>query len=149
MAHKMKVVILGANGAMGATAGAVFAGAGWEVVKLARDLEKAQTALVSAQNAARAEAVAERVKLGTYDEDLAHSIADADLIFESLAEDMALKKTFFERIDKCRGADSIVASGSSGLSIAEMARGRSDSFRATFSRQSICSIRRRSSSAPR
>jgi 3-hydroxyacyl-CoA dehydrogenase len=132
VAYKMKVVILGANGAMGATAGAVFAGAGWEVVKLARDLEKAQTALVSAQNAARAEAVAERVKLGTYDEDLAHSIADADLIFESLAEDMALKKTFFERIDKYRGANSIVASGSSGLSIAEMARGRSASFREHF-----------------
>ncbi len=132
MAHKMKIVILGANGAMGATSGAVFAGAGWEVVKLARDLEKAQSALVTAQNAARAEAVAERVKLGTYDEDLAHTVADADLIFESLAEDMALKKSFFERVDKYRGPNSIVASGSSGLSIAEMARGRSDSFREHF-----------------
>jgi 3-hydroxyacyl-CoA dehydrogenase len=128
---KMKVVILGANGAMGATAGAVFAGAGWEVVKLARDLGKARDALISAQNAARAEAVAERVKLGTYD-DLHHTIADADLIFESLAEDMALKKSFFERVDKFRGPNSVVASGSSGLSIAEMARGRSDSFRKHF-----------------
>lgn len=132
MAHKKKVVILGANGAMGATAGAVFAGAGWEVVKLARDLEKAQSALVTAQNAARAEAVAERVKLGTYDKDLHDSVADADLIFESLAEDMPLKKSFFERVDKFRGPNSIVASGSSGLSIAEMARGRSDSFRKHF-----------------
>lgn len=132
MAHKMKVVILGANGAMGATSGAVFAGAGWEVVSLARDLDKAQDALVTAQNAARAEAVAERVKLGTYDEHLDAEIADADLIFESLAEDIALKKAFFERVDKCRRPDSIVASGSSGLSIAEMARGRSDSFRKHF-----------------
>ncbi|HLI80655.1 MAG TPA: 3-hydroxyacyl-CoA dehydrogenase family protein [Candidatus Binataceae bacterium] len=128
----MKVVILGANGAMGATSGAVFAGAGWEVVSLARDLDKAQAALVTAQNAARAEAVAERVKLGTYDEHLDEEIADADLIFESLAEDIELKKAFFERVDKCRRPDSIVASGSSGLSIAEMARGRSDSFRKHF-----------------
>ena len=132
MAHKMKVVILGANGAMGATSGAVFAGAGWNVVKLARDLEKAQSALVTAQNAARAEAVAERVKLGTYDDDMDEQVADADLIFESLAEDIALKKAFFERVDKRRRPDSIVASGSSGLSIAEMARGRSDSFRKHF-----------------
>jgi 3-hydroxyacyl-CoA dehydrogenase len=128
----MKVVILGANGAMGASAGAVFAGAGWEVVKLARDIGKAQAALVSAQNAARAEAVADRVKLGTYDDDFERTVADADFIFESLAEDIALKKTFFERVDKCRRPDLIVASGSSGLSIAEMARGRSDSFRKHF-----------------
>ena len=128
----MKVVILGANGAMGATSGAVFAGAGWDVVKLARDREKAEQALVTAQNAARAEAVAERVKLGTYDDDLDDAVAHADLIFESLAEDIALKKAFFERVDKRRRPDSIVASGSSGLSIAEMARGRSDSFRKHF-----------------
>jgi 3-hydroxyacyl-CoA dehydrogenase len=132
VAHKNKVVILGANGAMGATAGAVFAGAGWEVVTLARDLEKAQSALVTAQNAARAEAVAERVRLGTYDDDLHHAVADADLIFESLAEDMPLKKTFLARVDKFRGANTVVATGSSGLSIAEMARGRSESFRKHF-----------------
>src|ERR1039457_6471294 len=106
VAHKnMKVVILGANGTMGAPSGAVFAGAGFEVVMLARDLDKARTALAGAQSAARAD-------------------AEADLIFESLAEDLSLKKTFFERVDKCRRPDSIVATGSSGLSIAEMARGR-------------------------
>ncbi len=132
MAQKMKVVILGANGTMGAPAGAVFASAGFEVVMLARDLEKAQTAIGGAQTAARAEAVAERVKHGTYDKDFERTVADADLIFESLAEDLNLKKTFFERVDKCRRPDSIVATGSSGLSIAEMARGRSDSFRQHF-----------------
>ena len=128
----MKVVILGANGTMGAPAGAVFASAGFDVVMLARDLEKAQTAVGGAQTAARAEAVAELVKHGTYDRDLERTVADADLIFESLAEDLNLKKTFFERVDKCRRPDSIVATGSSGLSIAEMARGRSDSFRQHF-----------------
>ena len=90
MAHKMKVVILGANGTMGAPSGAVFAGAGFDVVMLARDLDKAQTALAGAQSAARAEAVADRVKLGTYDKDLERTVAEADLIFESLAEDLSL-----------------------------------------------------------
>ena len=128
----MKVVILGANGTMGAPAGAVFASAGFDVVMLARDLEKAQTAVGGAQTAARAEAVAELVKHGTYDRDLERTVKDADLIFEALAEDMELKKTFFERVDKCRRPDSIVATVSSGLSIAEMARGRSETFRQHF-----------------
>ena len=57
----MKVVILGANGTMGAPSGAVFAGAGFEVVMLARDLDKARTALGGAQSAARADAVADRL----------------------------------------------------------------------------------------
>jgi 3-hydroxyacyl-CoA dehydrogenase len=129
---KMKVVILGANGTMGAPAGAVFAGAGFEVVMLTRDLDKSATALSGAQSAARAEAVADRVKLGTYEKDLERTVAEADLIFESLAEELSLKKTFFERVDKSRRLDSIVATGSSGLSIAEMAKGRSVSFRKNF-----------------
>ena len=93
---------------------------------------KRETALGGAQNAARAEAVGDRIKLGSYDKDLERTVKDADLIFESLAEDLSLKKTFFDRVDKCRRPDSIVATGSSGLSIAEMARGRSDSFREHF-----------------
>lgn len=130
--NNSKVVILGANGTMGAPSGAVFAGAGFDVVMLARDLDKAQQALKGAQNSARAEAVADHIKLGTYDKDLERSVSEAALVFESLAEDLPLKRTFFEKVDRCRRPDSIVATGSSGLSIAEMARGRSDSFRKNF-----------------
>ena len=54
-----RVVILGANGAMGGAAAAVFAGADYRVTMLARDLDKAKQGLLAAQNAARAEAVAE------------------------------------------------------------------------------------------
>jgi 3-hydroxyacyl-CoA dehydrogenase len=130
--EKTRVVILGANGTMGSGAAAVFAGAGWRVTMLARDRDKAAEGLRAAQNIARAEAVAERVTLGGYDADLAPTVAEADLVFESLAEDLALKRDFFARVDKHRRADSVVATGSSGLSIAEMARGRSDSFRRNF-----------------
>ena len=130
--EKFKAVILGANGTMGSGAGAVFAGAGWQVTMLARDRDKAAEGLRGAQNFARAEAVAERVTLGDYAHDLARAVAEADLVFESLAEDLALKCDFLARVDKSRRADSVVATGSSGLSIAEMARGRTDSFRRNF-----------------
>ena len=132
MADNNKVVIIGANGTMGAGAGCVFAGAGYNVTMLARSADKAAEGLADAQNDARAEAIAERISIGAYDADLGRSVGEAAIVFESLAEDLPLKKQFFELIDKSRRPESIVATGSSGLSIAEMARGRSDSFRRNF-----------------
>jgi 3-hydroxyacyl-CoA dehydrogenase len=132
LADNNKVVIIGANGTMGAGAGCVFAGAGYNVAMLARSAGKAAEGLADVQNDARAEAIAERIALGAYDADLGRTVGEAGFVFESLAEDLPLKKQFFELIDKSRRPDAIIATGSSGLSIAEMARGRSDSFRRNF-----------------
>jgi len=126
------VVVLGANGTMGAGSGEVFAAGGCDVVFLARTVEKAHEGLVTAQNMAKSARIADRISVGTYDQDLEEAVARADLIFEALAEDIELKKQFFTRVDKCRRPDSIVATVSSGLSIAEMAHGRSDTFRKNF-----------------
>ncbi len=126
------VVVLGANGTMGAGSGEVFAAGGCKVVFLARSAEKAREGLVTAQNMAKSQRIADRISVGTYSEDLEEAVAKADLIFEALAEDIELKKTFFSRVDRCRRPNAIVATVSSGLSIAEMAHGRSDSFRRNF-----------------
>ena len=64
LADNNKVVIIGANGTMGAGAGTVFAGAGYSVTMLARSPGKAKEGLTDAQNDARAEAIAERISLG-------------------------------------------------------------------------------------
>lgn len=127
-----KVVVLGANGTMGAGSAEVFAAGGCEVVCLARSADKAQEGIDTAKNMAKSEEIGDRMSAGSYDGDLERTVADADVIFEALAEDLALKKTFFERVDKVRRPDSIVATVSSGLSITEMAAGRSDSFRKNF-----------------
>src|SRR5574341_2375172 len=126
------VVVLGANGTMGAGSGEVFAAGGCDVVFLARSVEKAHEGLVTAQNMAKSQRIADRISVGTYDQDLEEAVAKADLIFEALAEDIELKKQFFARVDKCRRPESIVATVSSGLSIGEMAHGRSESFRRQF-----------------
>jgi 3-hydroxyacyl-CoA dehydrogenase len=126
------VVILGANGTMGAGSAEVFAAGGCDVVLLARSAEKAHEGLVAAQNLAKSQRIAERFAVGTYGGDLEKAVAKSDLIFEALAEDIELKKEFFTRVDRCRRPDSIVATVSSGLSIAAMAQGRSDSFRRNF-----------------
>jgi len=127
-----KVAVLGANGAMGSGSGEIFAADGIETVFLARDHEKAREGLERAQSMAKSEKLADFIKLGTYGKELETAVAEADLIFEALAEDLPLKQEFFERVDRHRRPGSIVATVSSGLSIAAMAKGRSEDFRKHF-----------------
>jgi 3-hydroxyacyl-CoA dehydrogenase len=107
----------------------VFAAAGIETVLLARTREKALAGKKRAEKLAKSEAIGRYLSVGTYDEDLSRVVPEADLVFEAVAEELALKKTWFEKVDALRRPDAIVATVSSGLSIAQMANGRSDSFR--------------------
>jgi 3-hydroxyacyl-CoA dehydrogenase len=125
------VVVLGANGTMGFGAGALFTQAIPRVTFLARSRDKAQEGLQAAVKQVRSETVGNRADVGSY-EDLDAKLATADLVFEALTEDFALKKQMFDRVEKSRRADSIVATVTSGLSINELAEGRGDSFRRHF-----------------
>ncbi|GIW40008.1 MAG: 3-hydroxyacyl-CoA dehydrogenase [Candidatus Binatia bacterium] len=127
-----KVAILGANGTMGAGSAEVFAAGGCEVFLLARSRDRALEGVRVAQNLAKSERIADRMQVGSYDEDFEKAVGSADLVFEALAEDLQLKSLFFERVDACRRPDSVVATVSSGLSIARMASGRSESFQRHF-----------------
>ncbi|MDH5490371.1 MAG: 3-hydroxyacyl-CoA dehydrogenase family protein [Myxococcales bacterium] len=125
------VVILGANGTMGYGSGALFTRAAPRVSFLARSKEKAEAGLASAIAQVRSATVARRVETGSYD-DLEARLADADLIFEAVAERLEVKRPLFERVDACRRSDAIVATVTSGLSIDALAEGRSESFRRHF-----------------
>jgi 3-hydroxyacyl-CoA dehydrogenase len=127
-----KVVVLGANGAMGAGSGAVFAAAGIPTVFLARTRDKARAGTARAEKIVKSEAIARFITVGSYEEDLEREVAGADLIFEAVSEELALKRVFFERIDAHRRANAIVATVSSGLSIASMCADRSEGFRRHF-----------------
>jgi 3-hydroxyacyl-CoA dehydrogenase len=127
-----RVVVLGANGTMGYGSGALFTQAVPEVTFLARTRAKAEEGLAAAISQVRSPTVASRVQVGDYDSDLEATVARADLVFEALTEDFAIKKAMFDRVEKARSDDSIVATVTSGLSINELAEGRSDSFRKHF-----------------
>jgi 3-hydroxyacyl-CoA dehydrogenase len=127
-----RVVVLGANGAMGAGSAAMFAGGGCEVRLVARDLPKVEGAMAATQGIAKSEQITASMAAATYSEGYDKLLANADLIFEAVAEDMALKRQIFEEVDAHRPPDSIVATVSSGLSIREMCEGRSDSFKRHF-----------------
>ena len=127
-----KVVILGANGAMGSGSGAVFAAAGIPTVFLARTLDKAEAGRARAEQLGKGKVSPQLISCGTYASDMGHALADADLIFEAVSEELAVKREVFALIDRLRNAETIVATVSSGLSIGAMCADRSDSFRKHF-----------------
>ncbi|MBK7584540.1 MAG: 3-hydroxyacyl-CoA dehydrogenase family protein [Myxococcales bacterium] len=127
-----KVVVLGANGTMGAGASGLFAARGFEVTMLARTVDKAHQGLGKVKEALRTDVLAKSVRSGSYERDLERAVAEADLIFEAVSEEMSVKRPFLERVDKARTAGSVVATVSSGLSIAEMCAGLSDDLQRHF-----------------
>ena len=94
-----QVVVLGANGAMGAGSAALFAGGGADVTLVARDLGKCEGALAQIQSIAKSERIADDIESMTYADGMETVLADADLIFECLAEDMELKRATFAQVD--------------------------------------------------
>jgi 3-hydroxyacyl-CoA dehydrogenase len=126
------VVVLGANGAMGYGSAALFTSAAPRVTFLARARDKAEQGLKAAVQSVRSSTVADRADTGDYDKDFDAAVSKADIIFEALTEDFELKRRMFERVDKLRRPDSIVATVTSGLSINALAEGRSESFRKHF-----------------
>lgn len=127
-----RVVVLGANGAMGAGAAAMFAGGGCEVTLVARDLGKIEEAMATIQGIAKSERIVDGMEGMTYADGWETILADADLIFEAVAEEFELKRTLFQQIDGARPPKSLVATVSSGLSIRGMAEGLSEGFRRHF-----------------
>jgi len=127
-----KVVVLGANGTMGFGSAALFTQAVPEVTFLARTTEKAQEGLDGAIKQVRSPTVGTHSKVGNYDDDLEKAVGEADIVFEALTEDLAIKNDMFDRVEKARRDDSIVATVTSGLSINALCEGRSDSFRKSF-----------------
>lgn len=125
------VVVLGANGTMGYGSGALFTQAVPRVTFLARTKDKAEQGLAAAVKQVRSPTVAERVSTGSYD-DLPAALASADLVFEAVTEQLDLKRDIFERIDRARRQDAIVATVTSGLSIESLTEGRSESFARHF-----------------
>jgi 3-hydroxyacyl-CoA dehydrogenase len=126
-----RVVILGANGAMGAGSGETFAAAGITTTFLARDRDKAERGRARAVSMAKSEAISRYIRTGGYEE-LPAAVAEADLVLEAVGEELPLKRQFFDLVERHRREDSIVATVSSGLSMAAMAAGRSESFRRHF-----------------
>ncbi|HSZ80664.1 MAG TPA: 3-hydroxyacyl-CoA dehydrogenase/enoyl-CoA hydratase family protein [Polyangia bacterium] len=71
------------------------------------------------------------VTTGNLEDDLAEAVASSDFIIEAVIENLAIKQRLYARIDEL-GGRAIVTSNTSGLRIAELMQGRSDSFKRRF-----------------
>jgi 3-hydroxyacyl-CoA dehydrogenase len=71
------------------------------------------------------------ISVGNFDDDLAQ-LKDCDLVIEAVVENLEIKRSLFERVEKNRKPGSIIASNTSGIPIASIAEGFSEDFRAHF-----------------
>jgi len=74
---------------------------------------------------------AELITVGNLEDNL-DWLGRADLIIEVVVERLDIKRALFEKVEKARRPDSIVASNTSGLPIASMSQGFSDDFQRHF-----------------
>ena len=72
-----------------------------------------------------------RIQTGNLTDDI-EKISDADWIIEAIIENLEIKKTLFNNIEKYRKKNSIISSNTSGIPINQMTQGRSDDFCKNF-----------------
>ena len=144
--HVHKAVVIGA-GTMGAALAAHFANAGIPVTLLdivpkdaPQDDKKARNKIVqtgwdACLKAKPANLMSPELKtlvtLGNLEDDF-DAIAEADLVLEAIIENLKIKQSLMERIDRVRKPTSIIATNTSGIPIKEIAEGLSEGFKQHF-----------------
>ena len=71
------------------------------------------------------------IQLGNFDDNLS-GIVDADWIMEVVVENLAIKRSLYDRVEQFRTAGTLITSNTSGIPIHLMAEGRSADFQAHF-----------------
>ena len=126
-----RAAVLGA-GVMGAQIAAHFANAGLRVRLLDVTREAARDGLERAKRLKPdpffTPDAAALIQTGSFDDEL-KAIAEADWILEAIVERLDAKQALMARVDDVRRADAVVSSNTSGIPIASIAEGRSESFR--------------------
>ncbi|MCY1021334.1 3-hydroxyacyl-CoA dehydrogenase/enoyl-CoA hydratase family protein [Pyxidicoccus sp. MSG2] len=77
------------------------------------------------------EQVFSNIEVGNFDDDLAR-IAECDWVVEVVKEDLAVKQSLFERVEKHARKGTIISSNTSGMSIVGMTEGRGADFKKNF-----------------
>lgn len=128
-----KVTVIGA-GVMGQAIAAHLVNAGVDCALLdmgtiARDaIKKIQT---SKPSLIFTKSLAERIKTGNIDDNLV-LLKTSDLVIEAVVEKLDIKKALFKKIEPYLGAHTILASNTSGLSVAKMSADLSQSTAERF-----------------
>jgi len=138
MARKIESVAVLGTGTMGAGIAALAANAGCDVLFLDMPAREGERNAVAAGALERmqggkspmlkdADAVG-RVTVGNFEDDLV-KLADSDWIVEVIVEDLAIKRSLFEKVEAVRGDGSIVTSNTSGIMLKAITEGMPDRLR--------------------
>jgi 3-hydroxyacyl-CoA dehydrogenase len=127
-----KVVVLGASGTIGSLTGGLIAQQGIKVYFLSRTLENAKAGLKKAISQARSEVISRHIECGNYDHSLESALSEADLIIESISEDVQAKQHIYKLVERYRRDDAIVGTTTSSLPLDVLIEGRSDGFKKHF-----------------
>lgn len=144
-----KAAVLG-SGIMGSRIACHFANIGVEVLLLdivPRDLsdkekdnpaarnklvnEALQTAIKSNPSPLYDKSQSKLIETGNFDDDL-HRIKEVDWIIEVVVENLDIKKSLFEKVEKHRLPGTLITSNTSGIPIHLMLDGRSEDFQKHF-----------------
>jgi 3-hydroxyacyl-CoA dehydrogenase len=71
------------------------------------------------------------IEAGNFEDDMPR-LKDVDWVIEVVVENLEIKKSIFESVDKYRKPGSIISSNTSGISVEAMSEGRSEDFRKHF-----------------
>lgn len=126
------VTVIGVTGTMGANVAGIFASFGEaKVYALGRDFEKVKNTIPRIVKSVRTDSISKNITPADFSM-IEQCIAESDLVFESSAENIEIKKSIHKNIAKYLRSDAIACSGTSGLSITEMAECYSDELRKNF-----------------
>lgn len=115
------VTVIGANGTMGQNVAGIFASFGnAKVYMVSRDIEKAKKAAEKAVKSVKADSIRSNLVPSDFST-LEKCVSESDLVFESVAEDLAIKSNVLGRISSALSKNAICCSGTSGLSITSLA----------------------------
>ncbi len=129
-----KVAVLG-SGIMGSRIACHFANIGVNVLLLdlnQETVEKSfQNTLKSKPASLYQKSFTNRIQLGNFEDDLP-KISEVDWTIEVIIENLEIKKSLFEKIEKYRTPGTLISSNTSGIPIHLMLEGRSDDFKSHF-----------------
>lgn len=126
------VTVIGATGTMGANIAGIFASFGdAKVYCIARDIEKVKRTLPRIVKSVKADGIAKNLVPADFSM-LEKCVADSDLVFESAAESMDIKRELAERIGKVLRAETVSCTGTSGLSVTTLAECYPEHLRKQF-----------------
>ncbi|MGN1400134.1 MAG: 3-hydroxyacyl-CoA dehydrogenase NAD-binding domain-containing protein [Bacillus sp. (in: firmicutes)] len=71
------------------------------------------------------------IEAGNFEDDM-QKLAEVDWVIEVVVENLDIKKSVFEQVDRYRKQGSIVSSNTSGISVEAMVEGRTEDFKKNF-----------------